>query len=156
MISRDYHASDYCPLNQVNADNVKDLQLKWVWSMTEGGRTQAAPIVHNGVMYLNNAGNVMQALDAKTGEQIGKKVNLGTINFASPLYADGKIYHLENTRWFILTPDEHVVRSIAIFKFEQPRSTFWRDPLRVYHLPCSARPRTEALAEPPKRPRTGK
>ena len=32
---------------------------------------------------------------------------LGTINFASPVYADGKIYHIEkNGRWYIMTPDE--------------------------------------------------
>src|SRR5437868_801470 len=65
MIRRDYHASDYSPLSQITRDNVKDLRLQWVWSMTEGARTQAAPIVHNGIMYLNNAGNVLQALDAR-------------------------------------------------------------------------------------------
>src|SRR5437773_1826282 len=77
MIRRDYHATSYSPLNQINRDNVKDLQLKWVWSMTEGGRTQASPIVHNGIMYLNNAGNVIQALDGKTGELIWEN-NYGT------------------------------------------------------------------------------
>src|SRR6267143_2276642 len=70
MIRRDYHASDYSPLNQITRDNAKDLRLQWVWSMTEGARTQAAPIVHNGIMYLNNAGNVLQALDARNGELI--------------------------------------------------------------------------------------
>jgi len=29
-----------------------------------------APIVHNGVLYVNNAAQVLQALDAKTGELI--------------------------------------------------------------------------------------
>jgi len=70
MIRRDYHATNYSPLNQINKDNVKDLQLKWVWAMAEGGTTQAAPIAHNGVIYLNNAANVLQALDGKTGELI--------------------------------------------------------------------------------------
>src|SRR5439155_767183 len=46
MIRHDYHASSYSPLNQINRDNVKDLQLKWVWAMAEGGTTQAAPIDH--------------------------------------------------------------------------------------------------------------
>ena len=32
--------------------------------------TQPAPIVHNGVLYVNNAGKVLQALDAKTGDLI--------------------------------------------------------------------------------------
>ena len=31
---------------------------------------QPAPIVHNGVLYVNNTGMVLQALDAKTGELI--------------------------------------------------------------------------------------
>src|SRR5260370_420241 len=33
-------------------------------------RTQPAAIVHGGVLYVNNTGNVLQALDAKTGELI--------------------------------------------------------------------------------------
>src|SRR5215471_4650621 len=67
MIRRDYHASDYSPLNQINASNVKDLQLQWTWAMNEGGANQPAPIVHNGVIYLNNPGNILQAIDGKTG-----------------------------------------------------------------------------------------
>ena len=48
----------------------------------------------------------MYVLDAKSGRQIGREVRLGTINFAAPLYADGKIFHVEqNRRWYILTPD---------------------------------------------------
>src|SRR5262249_7725060 len=70
MIRRDYHASDFSPLGQITADNVKDLQLKWIWAMNEGGANQPAPIVHNGVIFLNNPGNVLQALDGKTGELI--------------------------------------------------------------------------------------
>src|SRR6059036_3143215 len=77
MIRHDYHASNYSPLNQITRDNAKDLRLEWVWSMAEGARTQAAPIVHNGVMYLNNAGNTLQALDARNGELIWEN-NYGT------------------------------------------------------------------------------
>ncbi|MBI4472873.1 MAG: c-type cytochrome, partial [Acidobacteria bacterium] len=32
MIRRDYHASNYSPLNQINRDNVRDLRLQWVWA----------------------------------------------------------------------------------------------------------------------------
>ena len=70
MIRRDYRASDYSPLNQITADNVKDLRLVWTWAMNEGGANQPAPIVHNGVIYLNNPGNILQAIDGKTGELI--------------------------------------------------------------------------------------
>src|SRR3982751_728725 len=70
MIRRDYHASDYSPLTQITADNVRDLRLQWVWAMNEGGANQPAPLVHGGVIFLNNPGNILQAIDGKTGELI--------------------------------------------------------------------------------------
>jgi PQQ-dependent dehydrogenase (methanol/ethanol family) len=70
MIRRDYSASNYSPLNQITRDNVKSLRLVWSWAMNEGGTNQPAPIVHNGVIYLNNPGNTIQALDGKTGDVI--------------------------------------------------------------------------------------
>ena len=70
MIRRDYRASNYSPLSQITPDNVKDLRLQWMWAMNEGGGNQPAPLVHNGIIYLNNAGNVMQALDGRTGDLI--------------------------------------------------------------------------------------
>jgi len=69
MIRHDYHANDYSSLNQINTSNVKDLQLAWVWAMNEG-TNQVAPVVHNGIMFINNPGNIVQALDARTGELI--------------------------------------------------------------------------------------
>ena len=68
VIRRDYRASNYSPLNQITRDNVKDLRLQWVWAMNEGGANQPAPLVHNGVIFLNNPGNVMQAIDGRTGD----------------------------------------------------------------------------------------
>ena len=59
----------YSPLRQVTPDNVQELRLAWVWAMTEG-RVQTTPLVHDGVMYLANAGNVLQAIDAKSGDII--------------------------------------------------------------------------------------
>ena len=58
-------------------------------------------------LYCPDDAGKMFVLDAKTGEPIGRKVSLGTIHFATPVYADGKIYHMEkNGRWYILTPDD--------------------------------------------------
>ncbi len=72
MIRRDYKATDYSPLGQITAANVKDLRLAWSWAMQDGASNgnQPAPIVHDGVLYLNNAGMVLQALNAKTGDLI--------------------------------------------------------------------------------------
>lgn len=70
MARRTYSGQSYSPLTDVNASNVKDLKLAWVWNMNEGGANQTMPLVHNGVMYLWNTANIIQALDAKTGDLI--------------------------------------------------------------------------------------
>ena len=72
MIRRDYKANSFSPLNQITTQNVNDLRLVWSWAMQDGVMlgNQPAPIVHNGVLYVNNTGGVLQALDAKTGELI--------------------------------------------------------------------------------------
>lgn len=56
----------YSPLSQINRENVKNLSLAWVWGM-EPGRSQPGPLVRSGIMYVPNAGNVVQALDAGSG-----------------------------------------------------------------------------------------
>ncbi len=56
----------YSPLEQINRDNVQDLTLAWVWGM-EPGRSQPAPLVRNGVVFIPNFGNVIQALDGRDG-----------------------------------------------------------------------------------------
>jgi len=71
MARRNYLGWSHTPLTQVTRDNVKELQLAWVWAMNESGAAnEPTPIVHNGTMYLTNPGNVLQALDARTGELI--------------------------------------------------------------------------------------
>ena len=70
MYRRNYQGWSHSPLNQVTAGNVKGLQLQWSWAMNEGGASQVTPIVHDGIMFLSNTANTVQALDAKTGELI--------------------------------------------------------------------------------------
>ena len=57
----------YSPLNQINRTNAGTLRMVWTRGMTPGIQ-EATPLVHNGVMYLPNPANVMQALNAATGE----------------------------------------------------------------------------------------
>jgi len=70
MIRGNYKAWSYSPLTQINTTNIKSLTLAWVWEMTEGGANEPTPLVHNGVIYLTNPGNVVQALDGRTGNLI--------------------------------------------------------------------------------------
>jgi alcohol dehydrogenase (cytochrome c) len=58
----------YSPLTQIHADNVHELELAWTWQMEEDElRGWQGPLVRNGVMFLSNPRNVIQALDAKDG-----------------------------------------------------------------------------------------
>ena len=70
MIRRNYQGWSYSPLSEITAANVKNLRLAWVWAMNEGGATEPTPIVHNGIIYLSNTSNTVQALDGKTGDLI--------------------------------------------------------------------------------------
>src|SRR5262245_7466141 len=59
----------YSPLDQINKTNVKNLQLAWSRVMGPG-TNEITPIVHDGIMYLGNPGDVIQAIDAATGDLI--------------------------------------------------------------------------------------
>jgi alcohol dehydrogenase (cytochrome c) len=70
MIRRNYQAWSHSPLTEITPGNVQRLRLAWVWAMREGGANEPTPIVHDGVIYLVNTGNLVQALDGRTGELI--------------------------------------------------------------------------------------
>ena len=67
MMRGNYQGWGYSALDQVNKANVKGLQLVWSRVM-ESGVNEATPIVYKGVMFLGNTGDVIQALDAASGE----------------------------------------------------------------------------------------
>jgi alcohol dehydrogenase (cytochrome c) len=106
MIRHDYRASYYSTLNQITTQNVNDLRLVWTWAMQEGGAAgnQPAPIVHGGVLFVNNSGNVLQALDAKSGELIWEN-RYGT-NAAAPAMRGIAIY---DDKIFLATNDAHLM-----------------------------------------------
>ena len=59
----------YSPLDQITRDNVDQLRLVWSRGMTAGSQ-QATPLAYGGVMYLPNPRDIIQALDAVTGDFI--------------------------------------------------------------------------------------
>jgi alcohol dehydrogenase (cytochrome c) len=82
MIRGNYQAWSHSALNQITPENVRNLQLMWVWGMDETGANETSPVVHNGIVYLAGTSNYIQALDARTGEliwenQVGPTVGLG-------------------------------------------------------------------------------
>ena len=69
-----YNGWGYSALNQINRTNVKDLKVAWTFSMdsSDDAVTETTPLVHDGVMFLWNFGETIDALDAKTGTLLWK------------------------------------------------------------------------------------
>ena len=58
----------YSPLDQINRSNVAQLEA-WSGRAPMGtGNQEATPLVYDGVMYVPNPGDYIQAFDAKTGD----------------------------------------------------------------------------------------
>lgn len=70
MARGNYQGWSYSALSHITARNVRHLQLAWVWAMNDGGASEPTPIVHDGIIYLTNTSNTLQALDGRTGDLI--------------------------------------------------------------------------------------
>jgi PQQ-dependent dehydrogenase (methanol/ethanol family) len=57
----------YSPLDQIDRSNVSRLKMVWGRGMA-AGTIEATPLVYDGVMYLPGPGDVIQAIDARTGD----------------------------------------------------------------------------------------
>ena len=118
MLRRDQSASNYSPLTQITRDNAQDLQLAWVWPMNEGGTNQPSPLAHNGTIYLNNTGGIVQALDGRGGNLIWEHRLPANVSMRGmSLYDDKLFVALSNAHlvaldaqtgkiaWDVLMPD---------------------------------------------------
>ncbi len=57
----------YSPLDHVTRDNVDTLRMVWSRGLAEG-RSEGTPLVYDGVLYMPQASDVIQAMDAATGD----------------------------------------------------------------------------------------
>ena len=62
-----YDSQRHTVLDQIDAGNVDELELKWVYQAESLEVFQTSPIVVDGIMYLTEAPNTVVALDAKLG-----------------------------------------------------------------------------------------
>jgi alcohol dehydrogenase (cytochrome c) len=113
----DYNGQRFSPLDQINAENVKNLRPAWVFQcgsmgMHSGASTysfEASPLVVDGVMYVTGYDGWVWALDAKTGAELWRykraspyDVSLccGNVNRGCAV-AEGKV--------FVTTLNAHVI-----------------------------------------------
>jgi len=69
MWRRTYDVSGHSPLTQVSRENIASLALAWSIPLGQGGN-MTTPLVHDGVMFIADTGNLLRVLDARTGTEL--------------------------------------------------------------------------------------
>ena len=67
--SRTYDSNHYTPLAGIRRENVKDLELKWVFQARSLEKFEMTPLIVDGVVYAVQMPNDIVALDAATGRK---------------------------------------------------------------------------------------
>lgn len=81
MWRRTYNGWGHSPLAQINRDNVRNLRVAWTWGMNSTGYTEFTPLVHDGILFLWNFGEKIQALDARNGNLLWEYTHPVPANF---------------------------------------------------------------------------
>jgi alcohol dehydrogenase (cytochrome c) len=105
-----YNLWGYSALGQIRAANVGELRLAWSRAMPPGPQ-QVEPIVYNGVMYLLNAQDIVQALEATTGDLLWEykrdlPENVGGVTGTGFRFRNVSIY---DDKIFLATNDAAIV-----------------------------------------------
>jgi quinohemoprotein ethanol dehydrogenase len=66
----DYAETRFSKLNQITADNIKNLGLMWTYNLESVRGVEATPLVVDGIMYVTASWSVVHAIDARTGKRI--------------------------------------------------------------------------------------
>ena len=60
----------YSPLDEIDRGNVANLRMVWSRPMLNDADNQGTPLVHDGVMYMTNPNDLIEALDPRTGDEL--------------------------------------------------------------------------------------
>jgi alcohol dehydrogenase (cytochrome c) len=102
---RSYDAQGFSPLEEIGARNVANLRLAWSWTLPAGS-AEGVPLVRDGTIFVQAYGDIVQALDAKTGDLLWQYTHALEPG-ASPFHKRGLALHGE--RLYLGTSDVHVV-----------------------------------------------
>ena len=100
----------YSALDQITGDNVEGLQLVWSRAMNDGYQ-EVEPIVYNGVMFLANVEDIVEAVDATTGDLLWRyrrdlPENIANVTGTRYRYRNVSIY---DDKIFLATNDAFLV-----------------------------------------------
>ncbi len=124
---RTYDSQGYSPLDQIDRSNVDDLSLAWVWAMGDG-TSQPTPLVHDGIVYLANPGNVIQALDGTDGTLLWQYRREFADDFSRGGFSQLRNLAIYGENIFVPTRDAYMVALNA-----RTGETVWETQIADYH-----------------------
>jgi PQQ-dependent dehydrogenase (methanol/ethanol family) len=104
---RTYDHWGYSPLDQIDTANVASLRLAWAWTM-EPGLQETTPLVHDGIMFLPQACDFVEALDARDGTLIWEYAR-PRVEHAANLACANRNGALYDDKLFLATHDAYLV-----------------------------------------------
>jgi PQQ-dependent dehydrogenase (methanol/ethanol family) len=100
----------HSPLKQIDTQNVRQLQLQWVYAVRAPG-LETTPLVSDGVMYITAPGEVA-ALDGRSGSEIWRytrSAGQGRRGRGNPSQDPNRGVAILGDRVFVVTGDAHLV-----------------------------------------------
>lgn len=111
----DYSGRRYSTLHQINASNVKDLSVAWIYQLGEGvrapsgspivGGIDATPLMVHGVLYFTSPDHVY-AIDARTGQPLW---HFNWVNHGGLLIVGNRGLGMYGNWLYFMTPDDWLV-----------------------------------------------
>jgi alcohol dehydrogenase (cytochrome c) len=110
MWRRTYDGWGHSPLDQINRENVSNLKVAWAWGMDSSGYTEFTPLVHDGILFLWNFGEKIQALDATNGNLLWEYTHPVPDNFVrETFYRTKRSLAIGDNKLIFPTVDMHIV-----------------------------------------------
>jgi len=110
MWRRTYNAWGYSPLSQINRDNVKNLTVAWTWGLNSSGMTEFTPLVHDGIMFVWNNGELIQALDARNGNLLWRYRHVIPADYTRDIfYRTKRAVAIGDNKLIFATTDMHII-----------------------------------------------
>jgi alcohol dehydrogenase (cytochrome c) len=107
---RTYDAWGYSPLKQINRDNVGSLTVAWTWGLDSTGMTEFTPLVHDGILYVWNYGETIQALDARNGNLLWQFRHEVPANYRPEIfYRTKRALAIGGDKLIFPTTDMHII-----------------------------------------------
>ncbi len=88
-----------------------------VWRVSRSVPKMSSPVLVDNLLYMVSDGGIVSCVNVKTGEEIWKE-RIGGNYFASPIYADGKIYFFSDAGKTTIIKEGREFKVIAVNELE--------------------------------------